>query len=190
MESLLSAAAFAALAELGDKSQFALLVLSFRAQHARTALVLALSAAIVLAHVPAAIGGAYFAESLDPTGVRLTMAILLFGMAGFALLADYSRPLFIVRIGSGVFLTSLVTVLVAELGDKSQIAEAVMSVERGSMTPLIGGIIGCIAINLPIAIGGPWLAEKLVATGVHFRALSAFTALVFAARGVRALVDL
>jgi putative Ca2+/H+ antiporter (TMEM165/GDT1 family) len=63
-------------------------------------------------------------------------------------------------------------------------AAVLSSAQEGSPLPLIGTIIGAIAINLPVAIAGPLLAEKLVLKGINFRWVARFTALLFALLGI------
>jgi putative Ca2+/H+ antiporter (TMEM165/GDT1 family) len=87
-------------------------------------------------------------------------------------------------------LTVFATILLAEIGGKSQIAAALSSAQEGSPLPLIGTNIGAIAINLPVAIAGPLLAEKLILKGINLRWVARFTAVLFASLGVFAIIGL
>jgi putative Ca2+/H+ antiporter (TMEM165/GDT1 family) len=183
VESIVFAAALSAIAEIGDPSQFMLLVLSFRFRNDTGAIIVGMVAAMIIAHVPAGFAGAWFAGSIDPAGLSWVVALMFFGMAALALLIDLDEQRVIVRIDR-VFLTVLATILLAEIGGKSQIAAALSSVQEASALPLIGTIIGAIAINLPVAIAGPLLAQKLVSKGIDFRIVARFTAAFFALLGI------
>jgi putative Ca2+/H+ antiporter (TMEM165/GDT1 family) len=185
----LAFADFGAIAEIGDKSQFMLLILSIRFRNDTVAIIVGMIAAMIIAHVPAGFAGAWFAASIDPAGLSWAVGLLFFGMAALALLVDLSEQRVIVRIDR-VVLTVLATILLAEIGGKSPIAAALSSAQEGSPLPLIGSIIGAIAINLPVAIAGPLLAQKLVSKGIDFRWAARFTAVLFALLGVFAVFGL
>jgi Ca2+/H+ antiporter, TMEM165/GDT1 family len=186
MKPLLYSVFVGALAEIGDRSQFMLFVLSFRFQDAAVPVVAGMVAAMTIALIPAAYAGAWYAAHIDPAGLHWTLTLLLFGLVGFALLTDYAHRLLVIRTG-GVFITVLITILVAEIGDKSQIASALSSAGNGLLVPLLGTIVGALAVNLPVAIAGPWLAEKLVAKGLDLQAICRVIAVPFT---VLALIEL
>jgi Ca2+/H+ antiporter, TMEM165/GDT1 family len=183
MKPLLYSAVVGALAEIGDKSQFMLFVLSFRFRDATIAVVGGMVAAMIIALIPAGLAGAWFAAHIEPAGLHWALALLLFGMVGVALLTDYAERLFVIRIG-GVFITVLITILVAEIGDKSQLASAASSAGYGLLIPLTGTIAGASTVNLPVAIAGPWLAEKLVSKGFDLRRICRIVAVPFGLLGL------
>jgi Ca2+/H+ antiporter, TMEM165/GDT1 family len=186
LESFVFATALGAIAEIGDKSQIMLLILSFRFRNDTAAIIVGMVAAMIIAHVPAGFAGAWYAASIDPAGLSWAVGLLFFGMAVLALLVDPNEDRVIVRIDR-VVLTILATILLAEIGGKSPIAAALSSAQEGSPLPLIGTIIGTIAIDLPVAMAGPLLAQKLVSNGVNFRWVARFTAVLFAFLGVFAV---
>jgi putative Ca2+/H+ antiporter (TMEM165/GDT1 family) len=187
VESLVFAAALGALAELGDKSQVMLLILSLRFRGHTAALVIGMVAAMIVAQVPAGLAGAWLATRIDSIGVSWVEGLLFFGMAALALLIDLSERLIIVR-SDNIVLTVFVTVLLAEIGDKSPIAAALSSMEEGSPLPLIGTIVGIIAVDLPVAIAGPLLAQRLVSKGINLRWVARLTAVLFTLLGVWAIL--
>jgi putative Ca2+/H+ antiporter (TMEM165/GDT1 family) len=183
MKPLLYSAFVAALAEIGDKSQFMLFLLSFRFRDATVAVVGGMVVAMTIALMPAALAGAWFAAHVDSTGLHWALALLLFAMVGFAWIADHAERLFIIRTG-GVFITVLMSIMVAEIGDKSQLASALSSASNGLLIPLAGTIIGALVVNLPVAIAGPWLAEKLVSRGLSLQSICRIIAVPFAGLAV------
>jgi putative Ca2+/H+ antiporter (TMEM165/GDT1 family) len=189
VESLVFAAALGAIAEIGDKSQIMLLILSFRFQNDTPAIIVGMVAAMIIAHVPAGFAGAWYAASIDPAGLSWTVGLMFFGMAAVAMVVDRNEHRLVVRIDR-VVLTVLATLLLAEIGGKSPIAAALSSAQEGSPLPLIGTISGSIAIDLPLAIAGRSLAQKLVSKGINLRGATRFTAVSFALLGVLAVSGL
>jgi putative Ca2+/H+ antiporter (TMEM165/GDT1 family) len=88
VESIVFAAALGAIAELGDPSQIMLFVLSFRFRNDTVAVVAGMVGAMIIAHVPAGLAGAWFAASIDPPGLSRAVVVLYFGMAALAVLVD------------------------------------------------------------------------------------------------------
>jgi putative Ca2+/H+ antiporter (TMEM165/GDT1 family) len=187
VEQILAAAGLGAIAELGGRSQFMLFVVCHSIQHKKHSVVGAMAVAVVLSHLPVGLAAIWFAGAIQPSRVHWLVALLLFVMAAVAVCADLRNRVWIVR-GGSVFVTVLLTIFVAELGDRSQLASAAVAAEDRSLVPLAAAMFGCIAVNLPVAMAGPWLADKLVALGVHLTAVSAATAVLFAGLGVLALV--
>lgn len=188
MESLVFAAALGAIAEIGDKSQIMLLILSCRFRKDTAAIIVGMVAATIIAHVPAGFAGAWYAASIDSAGLSWAVGLMFFGMAALAMLVDLSDRV-VLRIDR-VVLTVLATLLLAEIGGKSPIAAALSSAQEGSPLPLIGTIIGSIAINLPLTIAGRQLAQKLVSKGINFFWATRFTGVLFAVLGVFAVSGL
>jgi putative Ca2+/H+ antiporter (TMEM165/GDT1 family) len=187
--SFVSAAALGAISEIGDESQIVLFVLSFRFRNNRVAVIVGMVAAIISAHVPAGFAGAWYAAGINPIGLTWVAALLFFGLAGMALLSDFNGKIAIAR-GNGVVLTVLTTLVLAEIGGKSPISAVLSSAMEGSPLPLSGTIAGVIAINLPVAIAGPWVAERLVSKGINLTSIVRSTAALFALLGVFAAVGL
>ncbi len=115
MESIVIAAALGAIAEIGDPSQIMLFVLSFRFRNDTVAVVAGMIVAMIIAHVPAGLAGAWFAASIDPAGLSWVVALMFFGMAALALPIDLSERRVVVRIDR-VVLTVLATILFADRG--------------------------------------------------------------------------
>jgi putative Ca2+/H+ antiporter (TMEM165/GDT1 family) len=182
VESLLYAAALGAIAEIGDASQIMLFVLSFRFRNDTRAIVVGMVAAMIAAHVPFGFAGAWLAASIGPDGLSWVEGLLFFGMGALALLINLSERLIIVRTDN-VILTVFATILIAEIGDKWLIAAALSSAQAGSALAVIGTILGTIAIDLPVAVAGPRLAQKLVSKGIELRWVVRSTAALFAILG-------
>jgi putative Ca2+/H+ antiporter (TMEM165/GDT1 family) len=128
----LSTFTLVALAELGDKSQ--LVCMTLAARHRHWPVILGAAAAFVVLNALAVVFGAGVAAWVPE---RVTAAVVAVLFAGFGIHALASRdedeaqeP--VRRSGHGIFLTTLVLILVAEFGDKTQIAVAGLA---GSLSP-------------------------------------------------------
>jgi putative Ca2+/H+ antiporter (TMEM165/GDT1 family) len=69
-------------------------------------------------------------------------------------------------------------------------ASALVAMRDGSAIPLVGTILGCVMINIPIVMAGPWLAEKIVSRGITLDRLSFLIAVLFATLGLSVIFDL
>jgi putative Ca2+/H+ antiporter (TMEM165/GDT1 family) len=187
MEPFLFNVGMAALAELGDKSQFMLFVLSFRFRHEIVSTILGMSGAMIVANGLAGVAGAWIAVSVDPNALRWTLVLLFFCVAILVWVPDAGGGLVILRAG-GVVLTVFMSVFLAELGDRSLIAKAALSAEQGGAMPLLAPIFGSIAINIPVVLAGPKLAETLVARGISLQVVSSFAVALFGIIGTFALL--
>jgi len=129
----LSAFALIALAEIGDKSQLVCMTLATRHRH--WPVILGATTAFIVLNALAVLFGAAVAAWV-PDRLMAALVAVLFGAFGIhALLAggDDAGGDAMEKPGHGVFLTTLLLILVAEFGDKTQIAVAGLA---GSMAPL------------------------------------------------------
>jgi Ca2+/H+ antiporter, TMEM165/GDT1 family len=181
VDTLILSTALGAVAELGDKSQFVLLILAFRFREESAAVISGMTGAMAVANLPAGAAGAWFGSSITPFGVHLFIALLLFAMAARAL-TDLGQTFHVISSRS-VFATVFLTVLLGEMGDKSQMASALASA-NGSPIALTGSILGSIMINLPVAISGPILAERLASRQISRPLIARFGAVLFSGMGV------
>lgn len=156
----ISATAFTliGLAEIGDKSQ--LVCMTLAARHRHWPVLLGAAAAFILLNTLAVVFGAGVAAWL-PEQVTAAMVALLFGGFGIhALLTqeeDESKEL-VERPGHGIFFTTLLLILVAEFGDKTQIAVAGLA---GSMAPLPVWV-GATAALIFVSALGVWAGRTIL----------------------------
>jgi putative Ca2+/H+ antiporter (TMEM165/GDT1 family) len=115
------------LAEMGDKSQLVCMAMATR--HRGLPVLLGAVAAFVLLNILAVAAGASVAQWVPEQALEVIVA-LLFGVFGVQALrsADHEEgEVPRERSGRGVFLTTFGLILVAEFGDKTQIAVAGMA---------------------------------------------------------------
>jgi len=163
----LSSFVFIALAEIGDKSQ--LVCMTLAARHRHWPVILGATAAFLILNALAVLFGAGVAAWMPE---RLTAGIIavLFGAFGIHALLnqDDGKPEDVMeKPGHGIFFTTLLLILVAEFGDKTQIAVAGLA---GSMAPLPVWLGATAALVMVSALGvwaGRTVLQRLPLFWVH-----------------------
>lgn len=161
MDALLTTFLAAALAEFGDKTQ--LLAIALAARYRKAGAVLAGIAIAALANnLLAAAGGVLISGmiTLRATSLLVAVAMLFAGIAGLIRQDDPSE------MGStwktGPFLTSAACFFLLEFGDKTQFLTLAFAAQFDSfLLASAGATTGVIAANLPAAVLGDRLPEKL-----------------------------
>lgn len=150
-----------AIAEIGDKSQ--LVCMTLAARHRHLPVLLGATVAFIILNALAVLFGAGVAAWLPERLVAGIVAVL-FGMFGiYALLNtdDGEAEGVVEKSGHGVFFTTLLLILVAEFGDKTQIAVAGLA---SSMQPLpvwAGATTALVAISALGIWAGHTLLRRL-----------------------------
>ncbi|MFZ1574553.1 MAG: TMEM165/GDT1 family protein [Chromatiaceae bacterium] len=171
------------LAEIGDKSQ--LVCMTLAARHRHLPVLLGAIAAFLILNTLAVVFGAGLAQWI-PERVLAGAVALLFGAFGIkSLLAQKEvaedgeveeKP------GHGIFATTFLMLLLAEMGDKTQIAIAGLA----STLPALAVWIGATLALITTSALGVWLGVTLLrripihrlhqVSGVFFLVLAAFAA--------------
>ncbi|MCU7849775.1 MAG: TMEM165/GDT1 family protein [Candidatus Thiodiazotropha sp. (ex Lucinoma kastoroae)] len=155
------------LAEIGDKSQ--LVCMTLAARHRHWPVLMGAASAFLLLNSLAVVFGASIATWL-PESVMAIIVAVLFGAFGIHALLyqnnDETEAL-VERSGHGIFITTLLLILVAEFGDKTQIAVAGLA---GSMAPLPVWIGATAALIMVSALGvwaGRTVLQRLSLSWLH-----------------------
>lgn len=173
---ILVAAGVVFLAELGDKSQ--LMALALAAKHKARDVFIGMFFAILLMFAIAVGAGALLGNWLDAYSnwVAIVAGLIFLAFAVWTLRGDDDDDdeVDADRIPAAasartVMMGSFTAFVVAELGDKTQLASATLAVREGFWPVYIGSVIGEVAaIGLAIVIGalmGRHLPEKLIRYG-------------------------
>jgi len=163
----LSTFSLIALAELGDKSQ--LVCMTLAARHRHWPVILGAAVAFVILNLLAVLFGAGVAAWVPERIMAGVVAVLFGGFGIHALLAREEDNSVAVqeKPGHGIFLTTLLLILVAEFGDKTQIAVAGLA---GSLAPLSVWVGATVALILVSALGvwaGRTLLQRLSLHWLH-----------------------
>ncbi|MGD8957310.1 MAG: TMEM165/GDT1 family protein [Chromatiaceae bacterium] len=163
----LSALTLVAFAEIGDKSQLVCMALATRHRH--WPVILGATAAFLVLNTLAVVFGAGVAAWVPERVMAGVVAVLfgVFGIHSFLSREESDSQDVVEKPGHGVFFTTLFLILVAEFGDKTQIAVAGLA---GSMAPLPVWIGATLALVLVSALGvwaGRTILQRLPLRWLH-----------------------
>jgi putative Ca2+/H+ antiporter (TMEM165/GDT1 family) len=161
LEPLLTSAAVVAIGEIGDKTQLLAIVLAARFRKP-VPIILGILGATILNHTLAATLGYLVADFLSGTGFRLAVGAAFIAMAGWALIPDKVDDDAATRTQGGVFLTTLVSFFLVEIGDKTQIATSLLAARYHQIAMVaVGTTIGMLLADVPAVFLGE-AATKIV----------------------------
>ena len=163
----LSTFALIALAEIGDKSQLVCVTLASRHRH--WPILLGATTAFVILNALAVLFGASIAAWVPERLMAGIVAVMFAAFGVHALLNhdDEDSEDVTEKPGHGIFFTTLLLILVAEFGDKTQIAVAGLA---GSMAPLPVWVGATIALVMVSALGvwaGRTVLQRLPLLWLH-----------------------
>ncbi|MEL0584685.1 MAG: TMEM165/GDT1 family protein [Candidatus Thiodiazotropha sp. (ex. Lucinoma kazani)] len=155
------------LAEIGDKSQ--LVCMTLAARHRHWPVLMGAASAFLLLNSLAVVFGASIATWLPESVMAIIVAVLFgaFGIHALLYQGDDETEEIVERSGHGIFITTLLLILVAEFGDKTQIAVAGLA---GSMAPLPVWIGATAALIMVSALGvwaGRTVLQRLSLSWLH-----------------------
>ncbi len=179
MQALLVSTLVVAIAEIGDKTQLLALILAARFRQP-LAISLGILVATLANHALAGVLGAWAASALSPAILRWVLGLSFLAVAAWALIPDRideneARPVSRDR----AFLTTLISFFLVEIGDKTQVATAVLAA-RFDALPLvvIGTTMGMMLANVPVVMLGEAAAKR-----VPLRLVRLVAAVIFALLG-------
>lgn len=177
MEAVLLSAIIVAVAEIGDKTQ--LLAILLAARFRQPWIILSgITLATMVNHALAALIGSLAAEFLSGPWFEGILGAGFIAMAGWALIPDKPET---PRISKGsVFWATAIAFFLVEMGDKTQIATALLAARyQNVLLVTVGTTLGMVLVNAPAV----WLGERIVRlVPLHFVRFTA--AALFAIFGV------
>lgn len=178
VETIGMSAGLVAVAEIGDKTQLLAIVLAAKFRKPVT-IILGILAATLLNHAAAATLGYFVASWLTGHVFQLVMGAAFIVMAGWALIPDKDPEGGVTRSTGGVFLATLVSFFLIEIGDKTQIATSLLAARFSDIVFVtIGTTLGMMAANVPAVLLGE-AATRIV----PLKYVRVGAALIFAAIG-------
>lgn len=176
MDALLISTGLVALAEVGDKTM--LLAVALAAAWRRPApILLGILAATVLNHTFAATAGAVLARYMDPDHLRWGAGLAFVGFGLWALIPERldERTDAEEKTFAGIFMTTAAAVFVLEMGDKTQIATALLAARFDALLPVLAGsTLGMMLVNGPAVLLGVALARRLPMRTIRLAAAAGF----------------
>lgn len=179
MQTALISLGVVALAEIGDKTQLLSLVLAAKYRKPLP-ICLGVLVATLVNHAFAAATGAWLARWLTPDVQRWLIGASFMAVAIWALLPDKLDESSAPRAGHGVFVATVIAFFLAEMGDRTQIATAILAAQYHPLWQVIAGTTaGMLIANVPVIFLGARFAAKL-----PLRAARICASLLFAALGL------
>jgi putative Ca2+/H+ antiporter (TMEM165/GDT1 family) len=175
----LSTFALIALAEIGDKSQ--LVCMTLAARHRHWPVLLGATTAFVILNALAVLFGASIAAWV-PERLMAGIVAAMFAAFGFHALLNQDggdSENVIEKPGHGVFFTTLLLILVAEFGDKTQIAVAGLAGSMASMPVWVGATVALAMVSALGVWAGRTVLQRLPLHWLHRAGGAVF--LIFAA---------
>ena len=183
MEAFLISAGVVALGEIGDKTQLLAMLLAARFRKPWP-VIAAILAATLVNHTIAGAIGTWIRTAVPGESLRWMVALSFFAVALWALKPDSldegDAP---VQSSHGVFWVTAVSFFLAEMGDKTQIATAILASRFDSLAWVVAGTtLGMMAVDVPTVLFAGMAAKK-----IPFKAVRVAAAVIFVILGVTAL---
>ncbi len=170
MQTLLISTITVALGEIGDKTQLLSLILAAKYRRPLP-ICLAILTATLVNHSLAGAFGAVVATWLSPQTLRWIVAGSFLAIALWTLKPDKVDESDAEKsTGHGVFLAALVSFFLAEMGDKTQIATAVLAAEYHPLWQVVSGTtLGMLIADVPVVLLGARFANRLPLRAARIR---------------------
>ena len=161
IEAFLTSTAVVALAEIGDKTQLLAIVLAARFRKPLP-IIAGILGATILNHTLAATLGYLVADWLSGAAFRIAVGVGFIAMAIWALIPDKADEGGLAKSRGGVFLTTLVSFFLVEIGDKTQIATSLLAARYHQIALVAAGTtLGMLIADVPAVFLGE-AATKIV----------------------------
>jgi putative Ca2+/H+ antiporter (TMEM165/GDT1 family) len=173
-----------ALAEMGDRTQLLTILLATRYRRPLT-IIAGVLVATLANHALAALAGFYVSSFLDAPWFHYLIGASFIVMAGWVLIPDKQSAEGEAVSHRGVFLTTVITFFIVEMGDKTQIATAALAARFASIWIVTAGTTtGMLLANVPAAYFGHALTRA-----VSLPVMRIVSAAIYAVLGVVSLAE-
>ena len=178
MDAFLISTGLVSIAEIGDKTM--LLAIMLAATWRRPVpIILGIFAATLANHLFAAVAGSVLARFMDAEWLRWGVGIAFLGFAAWALIPDRLDEQAAVEEKTfvGVFWTTTAAFFLIEMGDKTQVATAMMAARFETILPVLAGsTLGMMLVNGPAVLLGEVAAKHLPLAAIRIAAALGFVA--------------
>ena len=154
LEPLFTSTAVVAIGEIGDKTQLLAIVLAAKFKRP-VPIILGILAATLLNHTLAATLGYYVANFLSGQAFRIAVGASFLAMAAWALKPDEIEEDLKTATRGGVFIATLITFFLVEIGDKTQIATTLLAARYHQIWLVTAGTTtGMLLADVPAVLLG------------------------------------
>ena len=165
MNTFLIATGIVALAEIGDKTQLLAFLLATRFKKP-IPIIFGIFVATIANHALAGGVGAWLGHYLNNQWMTYILAASFVLMGIWMLIPDKLDDEDVTA-KFGVFVTTVVTFFLAEMGDKTQAATVLLAVDNNYFSVVCGTTLGMMLANVPAVYAGDKLAQKIPVKLVH-----------------------
>ncbi|HET6632960.1 MAG TPA: TMEM165/GDT1 family protein [Rhodanobacteraceae bacterium] len=178
MQTFLIATGVVALAEIGDKTQLLSLLLAAKYRKPWP-ICIGILAATLVSHALAAVAGDLLARWLTPQLLHWIVVGSLLAMALWTLVPDKADDTEAERGGNhSVMIATFIAFFLAEMGDKTQIATAVLAAQYHPLWQIVAGsTLGMLIANVPVVWLGSRFSARLPLRATRLAAAALFAAL-------------
>jgi len=166
------------IAEIGDKTMLLAIVLA-AAWRRPTPIILGILVATLANHAVAALAGSVLARFMDGEWVRWVVGIAFIGFGLWALIPDRfdETPDTTEKTFAGVFWTTTAAFFLIEMGDKTQVATAMLAARFQDIVVVVAGsTLGMMLVNGPAVLLGQAAAQRLPLKWIRLAAAAGFAA--------------
>ncbi len=177
MEAFLVSVGVVALGEMGDKTQLLAVLLAAKFKRP-IPIVLGILTATLINHAAAGAVGGWVASALGPNILRWVIGLSFIAMAGWMLIPDKLDDDDAKSPRYGVYVTTVLTFFLAEMGDKTQIATVALAARYNDLVAVVAGTtVGMLLADVPAVFLGDRVAKKVSMPLVHGIAAAIFALL-------------
>lgn len=185
MEAFLVSTLAITVGEIGDKTQLLALLLAARFKRP-IPIVLGILVATLCNHFLAALFGFWIANYFSPDFLRWALGLSFLAIAVWTLKPDEMEESAIDYGKYGVFIVSVITFFLAEIGDKTQIATMALAAKYDDIAMVVAGTtLGMMIADIPAVFLGKIASPKFPLKWIRWIA-----AIIFAGLGCAVLLGL
>lgn len=183
MHAFLVSVGVVTLAEIGDKTQLIALLLAAKFRKPLP-VIAGILVATLTNHLLAGLAGVWVTRLLGPQLLRWILGLGFLSTAAWTLVPDKADAADLGRAGFGAFGATIVTFFLAEIGDKTQLATAMLAARYVPLGAVVAGTTcGMLIADVPAVLLGERVTRLVPVAVIRIGA-----ALVFAVLGVATLL--
>jgi putative Ca2+/H+ antiporter (TMEM165/GDT1 family) len=166
-----------AIAELGDKTQLSILLLSSKTRK-HVYLLIGVILAFFIVDGIAILAGSWI-TSIVPLRIVKIISGILFIVFGVVMLIRQEKDFEQKKIYNNAFISGFILILFAEWGDKTQIASGLFGTKYNAVLVLCGTLIALTVVSIMAVYFGKVIAER-----IHKKLLTRIAAVLFIVMGI------
>ncbi|MES2662026.1 MAG: TMEM165/GDT1 family protein [Pseudomonadota bacterium] len=183
LEALFISTFIIAIAEIGDKTQLLSFILAARYQKPLP-IIFGIFAATIINHALAGFLGKWISSFVHPNILQWILGVSFIAMGLWSLIPDKFEDTSSIK-NRSIFISTFITFFIAEMGDKTQIATAMLAIKYNALIMVvIGTTLGMMLTNIPAVLLGNKINQWISMTWIR-----RIAAMIFIGMGVLTLIN-